>query len=162
MHNPYSPPQTKVEDVEAAKVSDIKAVTKKKPMHLAAYLGLCFLAWFTGAVIASFGISVAMGNLYAEATFSAIIGFWLGKIALNNKSRDWSGIVALPIINLITALLGLVFSTQNPDIEVYSPLIILIAAFALSCVWWLFALPISVATTLLVRRALQKKHTSAN
>lgn len=110
---------------------------QKNPMHLAAYLGLCFVAWVVGAAVAN-GISILMGGAYAEATVSTVIGFWLGKVVLKNKHRDWGGIVAFPIINFLAAIfsstLGSTSGSHNPGSLNYVPLIILIIAFALSCV----------------------------
>ena len=77
----------------------------KRPMHIAAFLGLCFVGWSVGAFVAN-GISVNMGNVYAEATFSVLIGYWLGKAIVKYKQRDFASILAFPIINLIAGLLG--------------------------------------------------------
>lgn len=111
---------------------------ENKPMHIAAYIGLCIVTWIAGAVVAN-GISILMGSLYAEATVPVIIGFWVGKIVLKNKHRDWESIIAFPIINLIAALLGsassYAFTPLNPG---NTALIILVISFALSC--GLFAL----------------------
>ncbi len=109
---------------------------EKKPMHIAAYIGLFIVIWIAGAVVAN-GISMQMGRVYAEATAPVIIGFWVGKIVLRNKRRDWASIIAFPIINLIAALLGsasgYAFASQNPESTNFSALIILVISFALSC-----------------------------
>lgn len=114
---------------------------ENKPMHIAAYIGLCIVTWIAGAVVAN-GISMLIGSVYAEATVPVIIGFWVGKIVLKNKHRDWESIIAFPIINLIAALLGsassYAFASQNPESTNFSALIILVISFALSC--GLFAL----------------------
>lgn len=111
-------------------------VLSKRPMHLAAYLGLCFGAWLVGAIVA-YVISFPMGNIYARATAATVIGFWLGKVVLRNKRRHWSGVVAFPIITFIAALigwsLGLALVSQNPRSVNYSAFISLAIAFALSC-----------------------------
>jgi C4-dicarboxylate transporter len=74
-------------------------------MHIAAYLGLCFGAWLVGVLVAS-GVSILMGAAYAEATAATIIGFWVGKAVLRNKRRDWSSIIAFPVITFVAGLLG--------------------------------------------------------
>jgi hypothetical protein len=105
---------------------------EKKPMRLAAYLGLYFVAWIAGSVI-TFNIS---GNTYAGATVPVIIGFWLSKIALRNKRRDWSGIIAFPIINFISGLLGFSLGyalSRTPESVNFSALISLVIAFVFSC-----------------------------
>lgn len=108
----------------------------RKPMHLAAYLGLCIGAWIVGAVVAN-GISILMGSIYAEATVPTIIGFWLGKVVLKNKRRDWGGIVAFPITAFLAAIfgsaLGGALASHNSGSMNYASLICLIIAFALSC-----------------------------
>ncbi len=76
-------------------------------MHIATYLGLLFLAWILGLVAANI-VSQAMGLLYAEATFPVIIGFWLGKLALKNKRRDWVAVIVFPFIALVSTILGFV------------------------------------------------------
>lgn len=121
----------------------------KNPMHLAAYFGLCFVAWIVGAVVAN-GISTLMGSAYAESTIPTIIGFWLGKVVLKNKRRDWGGIIAFPIINLLAAVLGSAsggtFVSPDSGGLNYTPLIILIIAFTLSCGLFAVLKPKSGAT----------------
>ena len=106
---------------------------KLKQSHV--YFGLCIVAWVVGVVIAN-GISELIGNFYAEATIPVIIGFWAGKIVLNNKRRDFVSIAALPIINLIAAfgfIFGHALALQNPESTDFSLLICLIVSFVLSC-----------------------------
>lgn len=125
-------PQVGLQQADA-KVSN---PTAGKPMHLAAYLGLCFGAWLVGALVAN-GVSILMGAAYAEATAATIIGFWVGKAVLKNKRRDWGGIIAFPVITFIAGLLGSVIGqvlvSQNPGSMNYSALISLVVAFGLSC-----------------------------
>ena len=108
----------------------------RKSMHLAAYLGLCFGAWIVGAAAAN-GISILTGSVYAEATVPTIIGFWLGKVALKNRRRDWAGIVAFPVIVFFAAIfgstLGSTLALHSPGTINYASLISLIIGFVLSC-----------------------------
>ncbi len=113
----------------------VRPSQEKKRMHIAAYIGLCFGAWVVGAIVAH-GISDIMGILYGEATAATVLGFWLGKVVLKNKARDWGGIVAFPIITFLAAFLGpvlLKLAEQNAESMSYSALISLVVAFALSC-----------------------------
>lgn len=108
----------------------------RKPMHVAAYLGLFFGAWIVGAIVTNV-ISIPLGNAYAEATVPTAIGFWLGKVVLKNKQRDLVGIVAFPIFSFLAGLIGTVsvsaLASPNAESMSYSALISLGIAFALSC-----------------------------
>ena len=110
--------------------------TEKKPMHLAAYIGLCFVAWIAGAAVAN-GVSITMGNVYAEATVPVIIGFWIGKRLMKNKIRQWVGIAAFPIVTFISAIvghsMGYAFAAQSSSGVSYGALISLVIALVLSC-----------------------------
>lgn len=109
---------------------------EKKPIHLAAYIGLCFVAWIAGAAVAN-GVSITMGSVYAEATVPVIVGFWFGKRLMKNRGRHWVGIVAFPIVTFISALLGhsigYAFAAQSSSGVSYGALISLVIALALSC-----------------------------
>lgn len=109
--------------------------TEKSPMHLAAYIGLCFVAWIAGAAVAN-GVSIIMGSIYGKATFPVIIGFWIGKSLMKNGRREWIGILCFPIFTFISGLLGQAMghalAVQTAGGRSYSALISLVIALALS------------------------------
>ncbi len=100
------------------------------------YFGLCIAAWLVG-LVAAHDISMLIGGDYAEATIPVIIGFWAGKLALKNKSRDLGGIVAFPIVTLVSSILGYGFGNvlvlQNSGSTNFSALISMAISFVLSC-----------------------------
>jgi hypothetical protein len=114
----------------------------RKPMSVGVYTGLCTGAMIVGYVVAT-GISTRMSIVYGDVAAPAtLIGFWLGKVVLKNKRRDWIGIVAFPVIIFLTAIfgtaLGVASASHSPVGVNYAPLILLTIPFALSC--GLFAL----------------------
>jgi hypothetical protein len=119
--------------------------TEKKSMHFAAYLALYIGAWIAGVFVTN-TISPIMGSIYSQSTFSVIIGFWIGKLIMKNRRRDWIAILCFPIFTFVAALLGHAlgsalghaFSIQSVSSINQSSLISLVTTFILSCV--LFAI----------------------
>lgn len=102
-----------------------------KQKHIGAYIGLCAVSWIIGAILAS-SVSAIMGDIYIQASAIVIFGFWAGKALLKNKTRNWSSIVAFPVVNFISALTGPPL-TQNFAPQTDGAVGIFIIAFILSC-----------------------------
>lgn len=77
-----------------------------------------------------------MGAAYAEATIPTVIGFWLGKVILKNKRRDWAAIIAFPVINFISGftgtVVGQVLARETQEAMNYSAILSLAVSLALS------------------------------
>ncbi|MDZ7790317.1 MAG: DUF4339 domain-containing protein [Xanthomonadales bacterium] len=125
----------KTEEAHRRAVNAVK--NDKGPMRHAGSIGLYFLAWIVGSVLA-YMISRGMGILYAQGTFPLVLGFWLGKRVLKNRRREWGGIIAFPIIGLLSSFLGFVMgqaiaSLNSGDANVFAAFSTIGISFAFSC-----------------------------
>jgi hypothetical protein len=98
------------------------------------YIGLCFVSWLVGVIVANV-VSPLLGTAYAEASIAVIVAFWFAKYVAKDNHREWSSIVAFPIITFASGLLGAVIGTALASQATDGPRPTALVAFAAAFVF---------------------------